>query len=185
MFIGCGEVAVLYSGGKRGAMVHWAAGGNSARTECTPSRARIFAMATAAAPGGVEGGIGTVATPFWKEAEAARGAERGVAEVRVLRIFPRRMDCSKSEGVRAAVVFFETRRESGARDSTRKAESSFSATCADRVGRDVGGGESADLGGSGLAGGGAGATRGDGSGVPVVRGWTAADFPGRRAGVSG
>lgn len=83
------------------------------------------------------------------------------------------------------MVFFETRRESGARDSTRKAESSFSATCADRVTRDVGGEESAGLGGSGLAGGGAGARRGDGNAMIVGRGWTAADFPGKRAGGSG
>ena len=102
------------------------------RAALMPSRARIFAMVTAAVPGGVEEEMGTVARPFFSEADLARGAECGAVEVRALRIFPSRMDSSKSEEVRVGLGFFlEMRRDSESMETIWKVEPSFSATLAD------------------------------------------------------
>ena len=116
-------------------MVH--SEGKTARTSFTPSRARIFAMARAAAPGDVFGAMVKEATPFLNEAGRE---EREEAGARTPRIFARRMDSSKSDGAATGAGFFlETRSESGLSGTTSNEVESFSETTARFDGREFGG----------------------------------------------
>jgi len=85
-----------------------------------------LAIARAAVPGGVAGAIVTEATPFLNEAGRDGRVDAGA---RTPRIFPRRIDSSKSDGAGEGVEFFlEMRNESGLSGTTWKDVESFSET---------------------------------------------------------
>ena len=92
-------------------------------------------MASAAVPGWVEGGMAIAAMPFLKVAAWAVRDERDADGARTPRIFPRRMDSSKSDGRWVGGEFFlETRSESALSARTSKESASFSVTIAAGVG---------------------------------------------------